>query len=71
MMRFLNFLNKEPWVGFVMKSPVISAVGHHSTCNSFLLIRSVMKKYRMLMCLVRFVLEALPFFSKRIALLLS
>lgn len=30
-----------------------------------------MKKYRMLMCLVRLLLEALPFLSRRIELLLS
>jgi hypothetical protein len=46
-------------------------VGHHTTDTYSLLTLLVMNKYRMLMCFVRLLLEAFPFFSKRIELLLS
>ena len=47
-----NFINIIPCIGLVMKYPIISFVGHHSTFNSFLLIRSVMKnnKYWYALC---------------------
>ena len=54
-----------------MKSATISLVGHQSMLISFIFTRSVIKKYRMLICLVRLPLEALPFRSNRIELLLS
>ncbi len=46
-------------------------VGHQWSLTSFIFTRSQMKKHRMLMCLVRMLLEALPFLSRRIELLLS
>ena len=49
----LNRRNGEPWRGLVQKSPVISPVGHHFTSTSPLFTRSVTKKYRIFMCLVR------------------
>jgi hypothetical protein len=63
--------NRAPWSGLVAKSPIIFPVGHHTTDTSSFLTCSVIKKYRMLMCFVRFLLEAFTFFSKRIELLLS
>ena len=66
-----NFLNNEPCSGLVKKSAIISPVGQYSTDISLALIRSVTKKYRMLMCRVRLLLDALPLFSNNIALWLS
>lgn len=44
-----NFRNRLPWRGFVKKSTNISPVGQYSTQTSFDLMRSVTKKYLMLM----------------------
>ena len=66
-----NFLKRAPWTGFVPKSPIMSAVGHQTIDTSPFWARSVMKKYRKLMCLVRLLLDAFPFFSRRMELLLS
>jgi len=70
-MMYISFLNKLPCRGWVMKSATISLVGHQLMLISFIFTRSVIKKYRMLICLVRVPLEALPFCSSRIELLLS
>ena len=67
----LNFSMRLSCAGLVMKSPIIPFVGQQSTFNYFLLVRSVIKKKRMLMCLVRLLLDDSPFFSRRIALKLS
>jgi hypothetical protein len=69
--RSLNLQKLDPWRGLVQKSPVMSSVGHHATGNSFLDIRSVIKKYLVLICFVLFELEARPFFSRRIIAWLS
>ena len=58
----INFLNRFPWSGLVMKPPVIPFWGHHSTATSFLFIQSVTKKNPMFMCSVILLPEALPFF---------
>ena len=54
-----------------MKSRIISPVGHHtndtSPCETLL----VIMKYRIFMCLMRLLLEAFTFLSRRIELLLS
>ncbi len=71
MMQSLKFLKWLPCKGFVIKSATIFLVGHHPMLISFMFTRSVMKKYWMLMCLVRLLLKALPFHSNRIKLLLS
>ena len=42
----------------------MSSVGQYSILSSPCLMRYVMKKYRMLMCLVRLELERFPLFSK-------
>ena len=52
MIRSLNFLNRFPWSGLVVKYPAIPFVGHHSIVNSFLFKRYVTNKNCMLMCLV-------------------
>jgi hypothetical protein len=67
----LNLRNRAPWSGLAAKSPIMSPVGHHTTDTSSFLTRSAIKKYRMLMCFMRLLLEAFPFLSKRIELLLS
>ena len=66
-----NFLNRAPWSGLVIKSPIMSPVGHQTTFTLPPLTRLVIKKYRMLMCFVCLLLKAFPFFSIRIVLLLS
>ncbi len=71
MIRLHNLLKWLPWRVLVMKSATISLVGHHSISTSFMLTLSVMKKYRMLMCHVHLRLDALPFFSNSMELLLS
>ena len=43
MIRSLNLLKRPPCVGLVMKSAIMSFLGHNSAFNSFLLIWSVMK----------------------------
>ncbi len=60
-----------PCKGFVIKSATIFLVGHHPMLISFMFTQSVMKKYWMLICLVRLLVKALPFCSNRIELLLS
>ena len=45
----LNFLKRLPWSGLVLKYPVITFVGHHSTVTSFLFIRYVTNKNHMFM----------------------
>ena len=65
-----NFLNAAPWVGLVIKSPIMSAVGHHCRESLYFSVISVSKYYLMFMCFVRLLLEALPLFSKIIAPLL-
>ena len=67
---YRNILNAAPWVDFLMKSLIMSYVGHHSMESSYLSIRSVTKEYLMFMCFVRLLIEAFTLFSKRIALLL-
>ena len=57
MIRSLNFLKILPCISLVIKYPIMSFVGHHSIFNSLLLIRLVMKKKRIFMCLVRFLLD--------------
>ena len=49
MIRSLDFLNIFPWSDLVIKSLVITSVGHHSTVTSFMGIRSVTRKNRMFM----------------------
>jgi hypothetical protein len=66
-----NFWNAAPCSGFVKKSAIISWVGQYSTKTSPDAIRSMTKKYRILMCLVRFLLDARPCFSSSIELWLS
>ena len=68
--RSLNFFNILTCVGLVMKYPIMSFVGHHSIFNSFLLIRTLMKKI-LLICLVHLLLYYLPFFYSIMELLLS
>jgi hypothetical protein len=48
----------------------MSPVGHQTTDNCSLLALLVINKYGMLMCFVRLLLEALPFYSKIMELLL-
>ena len=69
--RSLNFLNRFPWSGLVIKSHVFPFVGHHSTVTYFVFIRSVTKKNRMFLLLVILLPEYLPFFSINMALWLS
>ena len=68
--RSWNILSTTNWFGFVIKSPVMSPVGHHSTEISHFPIRSVTKWYRMFMCFAYFLLEALYLLSKIVSLLL-
>jgi hypothetical protein len=70
MMLSLNSLNRLPCKGLVMKLATIFLVGHQSMLISFMFTRCVITQYRMLICL-RLPLEALPFCSSRIELLLS
>ena len=58
-------------IWLLKKPPVMSSVGNQSTDIYFFWILSVTKKYRMLMCFVLLPLDALPFFSRSTALLLS
>jgi hypothetical protein len=55
--------NSLPCLGFVNTSLHISLVGQCSISTSPWSIQSLMKKYLTLMCLVRFELDALPFFA--------
>jgi len=71
MMKFLNLMNNDPCNGFVKKSAIISIVGQYCILISLLLTLSLIKKYLTLMWRVLFPLDALPFCSRRIALLLS
>ena len=71
MIRSLNFLNRFPWSGLVIKSPVTPFVGNHSTVTFFLFTKSATKKNLMLMFLILLLTEALPFFSSSMALWLS
>jgi hypothetical protein len=48
----LNFRNRAPCQGLVMKSPIMSPVGHQTNDTSPLSMRSVIKKYRILTCFV-------------------
>ena len=57
--------------GLSYETATISLVGHHLISISFMLTLSVMKKYQILMCLVFLPLDALPFLSNRMELLLS
>ena len=66
-MIFLNCMNFLPCRGLVKKSATISSVAQYSVLSSHFLMRSVMKKYLMLRCLVRLELDALPLFSSRIS----
>ena len=59
---------RDPCNGLVKKSATISSVGQYATLNCLSAILSVTKKYQMLMCCVLLALEALPFFSSRMAL---
>ena len=63
MIRSLNFLNRFPWSGLVIISPVIPSLGHHSIFTYFLFIQSVTEKNRMFMCLVFLIPEDQPFLS--------
>ena len=45
----LNFLNRFPWSGLVIKYTAIPFVGHHYTVDSLLFILSVKKNDHMLM----------------------
>jgi hypothetical protein len=67
----LFLANAAPCSGFVQKSAIISSVGHQSMETLSFLTISVTKKYRTLMCFVLLLLEAFPFFSRSMALLLS
>ena len=60
-----------PWRGLGSTSSHISSVGQYSTNISPLLITSFTKKYLMLMCLVFFKLDFLPFSIRRMVLWLS
>ena len=68
---FLNLRNSDPCIGLVKKSPIISPVGQYLMDTSPDWIRSFTKKYLTLICFVLLLLEALPFVSRRMALLLS
>ena len=57
-----NFLKILPCVSLFTKSPIMKFLGHHSTFNSSLLIHSVMKEKKNLMCLVHFLVDDFPFF---------
>ena len=70
-MRSLNSKNFFPWSGFFVKSATILLVWHYSNPMSLFSIRSWMKKYLILMCFFRIELDARPFFSVSIALMLS
>ena len=59
----LNFLNRFPWSGLVIKYPVISFVGNHSAVTSFLFIKSVTRNNCMFMFSVLLLSETLLFFS--------
>ena len=69
--RSLNFLNRFPWSGLVIKFHVVPFVGHHSTVTYFVFIQSVTKKNRMFLWLVILLPEYLPFFSINMDLWLS
>ena len=69
--RSRNLMNDLPCRGFVIKSAIMSPVLHHTGLTSPRSILSLTKKYRTSICLVRFELDNLPFFSNKIALLLS
>ena len=53
------------------KSATMSEVGQYATLISLFLMRSAIKKYRTLMCRVRFPLDQQPWFSSLMALALS
>ena len=59
-----------PWSGLVMKSATILSVWKYSRMISPFSIQSCMKKYLILMCFFLLELEALPFFSGNIAVML-
>ena len=71
MMRYINLFKIYPWFGLFKKSLFILSVVQHSTDISPLWILSVTKKYLMFICLVSFLIDDLPLFSRRIALLFS
>ena len=66
-----NLLSVTPWVGFAVKSPIVSLVGHHSTESSPFPIRYFTKHYWMFMWSLHLLFEASLFSSKIKALLLS
>ena len=67
----LNFSKILTCIGLVVKYPIMSFVGHHSIFNSFIQIKSMIKKELILMCLVRFIHDYFPFFSSIMEILLS
>ena len=70
MMWSLNLKNFFPWSSFAMKSATILLVWQYYKPMFLLSIRSWMKKYLISMCFVRIELDARPFFSSIIALML-
>ena len=60
---YLNFLNLLPCSGLVKKSPHISSVGQCAIITSPKFSLSFTNKYRMLICLVLFLLDTFPFSS--------
>jgi len=63
MISSLNFLKSLPCSGFVNISAAMFPVGQYTTLTSFLTIMSLIQKYLTLICLVRFLLEILPFWK--------
>ena len=70
-MMSLNSMNFAPCRGFVKKSATMYSVGQCTILISFLSIRSFIKKKRVLMCLVLWLLDIRPFFCNNSALWLS
>ena len=64
MIRYLNFLNRFPWSGLVIKSTFILFVGHQSTVTDTLCIISVTKNNSMFICLILLLPEDLTSFSR-------
>ena len=71
MISSLNLMKTAPCSGLVKKSPTIYAVGQLCIVISPTTTRYFIKKYRTAICFVRFPLDALPFITNHIALVLS
>ena len=64
----LNFLNRFPWSGLVIKSLKFPVVGHHSTVTYLLFIIIVTDENSTLMLFILLLPEALPYLKSSIDL---